>query len=46
MVSSNLKEISSLDKFEKAIKQLEPKNCPCRMYKVFVQNLGFLEKIT
>ena len=46
LVPSNLKEINELDKFKKAIKQWKPEDCPCRLCKVFVQNVGFLEKIT
>ena len=46
LVPSNLKEISELDKFLKAIKQWKPEDCPCRLCIVFVQNFVFLEKIT
>ena len=46
MVASNLKEMSDLNIFKKAIKQWKPEDCPCRLYRVFVQNVGFLEKIT
>ena len=46
LVPSNLKEISELGKFKKAIKQWKSEDCPCRLYKIFVQNVGFLEKIT
>ena len=46
LVPSNLKEISELDKFLKAIKQWKPEDCPCRLCIVFVQNVVFLEKIT
>ena len=46
LVPSNLKEISEFDKFKKAIQQWKPEDCTCRLYKVFVQNVGFLEKIT
>ena len=46
LVSINLKEINESDKFKKAIKQWKPEHCPCRLCKVFVQNVGFLEKIT
>ena len=31
LVSSNLKDMSGLDKFNKAIKQWKPENCPCRL---------------
>ena len=46
LVPSNLKEISELGKFKKAIKQWKSEDCPCRLYKIFVQNVGFVEKIT
>ena len=46
LVPSNLKEISELDKLKKAIKQWKPEDCPCSLCKVFVQNVGFLEKRT
>ena len=46
MVPSNLKEISDLDKVKKAIKQWKPEDCPCKLCEVFVQNVGFQEKIT
>ena len=46
LVSSNLKEISDLDKFKKTIKQWKIEDCPCRLCKVFVQKVCFLEKIT
>ena len=46
LVPSNLIEISELDEFKKAIKQWKPEDCPCILCKVFVQNVGFLEKIT
>ena len=46
LVSSNLKEICDFDKFKKAIKQWKSEDCPCRqMCKVFMQNVGFLEKM-
>ena len=44
LVPSNIKEISELNKFGKAIKQWKPEDCLCRLCKVFVQNVGFLEK--
>ena len=41
LVPSNLKEMSDLDKFKKAIKQWQPEDSPCRLLKV---SAGFLEK--
>ena len=47
LVSSNLKEICDFDKFKKAIKQWKSEDCPCKqMCKVFMQNVGFLEKMS
>ena len=46
LVPSNLKEMNELDKFEKGITQWKPDDCLCGLCKVFVQNIGFLEKIT
>ena len=41
LVRSNLKEISDLDQLKKAIKQWKTEDCPCRLCKGFVQNVGF-----
>ena len=46
LVPSSLKDINDLDKFIKAVKQWKPEDCPCSLCKFFVQNVGFLEKIT
>ena len=46
LVPSCLKDINDLDKFIKAVKQWKPEDCPCSLCKFFVQNVGFLEKIT
>ena len=46
LVPSNLKEISDLDKFKNVIKQWKTEGCSCRLCKVFVQNVGFLENVT
>ena len=46
LVPSNVKEISDLDKFKKAVKEWKTEDFPCRLCKVHVQNVGFLEKKT
>ena len=46
LVPRNLKDISDLDRFKKAIKQWKLEDCSCKLCKVFMQNVGFLEKIT
>ena len=45
LVPSNQEKISDIDKFKKATKQWIHEDCPWRMCKDFVQNVGFLEKI-
>ena len=42
---SDLKETCDLDKFKKPKKQQKHEDCICRLYKVFVQNRSFLEKL-
>ena len=42
LVPKELKELSSLSAFKKAIKKGKPQNCPCRLCKKYIQNLGFI----
>ena len=42
LVPSELKELTSLYSFKNAIKKWKPSNCPCRLCKNYVQNVGFL----
>ena len=45
-VPNNLKEKLELNKFKKVINnQWKHEDCPCRLCKIFVQNVGFLEKL-
>ena len=44
LVPSNLKEIPKLDKFKTGIKQWKSEDFPCRLCKVFVEYVIFLEK--
>ena len=42
IVPLELKELTSLNTFKKGIKKWQPKNCPCRLCKQYVLNLGFI----
>ena len=42
LVLNSLTEISSFEVFKLAIKKWKPENCPCRLCKVHVRNVGFL----
>ena len=37
-----IKQLESLNEFKKAIKQLKPTSCPCRLCKTCIQRLGFI----
>ena len=42
MVPSELKEMSSISSFKKEIKEWHPSNCPCRLCKRYLGNIGFI----
>ena len=41
-IPNEIKEINSLVGFKKEIRKWKPVNCPCRICKVFIPNLGFI----
>ena len=43
MVPDTYKNINSLYNFKKAIQKWKAENCPCRICKVFVKNIGLCE---
>ena len=43
MVPDTYENIYSLYNFKNVIKKWKPENCPCRICKVFVKNIGFCE---
>ena len=42
ILPEDLKASPSLMAFKRAVKKWKPENCPCRLCKVFIQNIGFL----
>ena len=42
MLPENFKVITTLEKFKKEIKKWIPENCPCRLCKEYVRELGFV----
>ena len=46
IVPLELKELTSLNIFKKCIKRWQPKNCPCRLRKQYVSNLGLISNIS
>ena len=43
LIPNKLKNISTLVEFKQKIKKWKPTNCPCRLCKVYIKNLGFVE---
>ena len=42
MLPEELKSIDNLDEFKGEVKSWSPKNCPCRLCKDYIPNLGFV----
>ena len=42
LVPENLRQSTSLNIFKRGIKKWNPSNCPCRLCKIYVQNMGFI----
>ena len=43
LLPENFKNIDSLQNFKISIKMWKPENCPCRLCKVSIKNVGFLQ---
>ena len=42
ILPEKLKKIENQEHFKKEVKSWKPDNCPCRLCKVFIKNVGFL----
>ena len=42
IVPSEMKEIKQLSLFKESIKSWIPKNCPCKLCAMYIQNIGYL----
>ena len=42
IVPTDIKSLPTLHSFKQRIKRWDPQNCPCRLCKVYVRDLGFL----
>ena len=45
ILPDSFKKIDNIDNFKKAIKWWKPSNCPWRLCRVYVQNVGFLKSL-
>ena len=41
LIPPAFKQINSLSGFKNAIKEWKPSNCPCRLYKMYISQVGF-----
>ena len=42
LVPNELKDTGNLAAFKKAIKKWSPEKCPCRLCKIYIDNVGFI----
>ena len=42
LVSSKFKDLNTVSAFKAAIKKCKPNNCPCRLCKTYIGNVGFI----
>lgn len=42
LLTPEMKNIKSPEEFKKNIQEWTPNDCPCRLCKIFIQNIGFL----
>ena len=42
LIPHAFKQINSLSGFKKAIEEWKPSNCPCRLCKTYISQVGFL----
>ena len=42
LIPNKLKELESVNLFKKEIKKWRPTNCPCRLCRTYIPNLGFV----
>ena len=43
ILPEKLKNIENLEHFKKEIKTWKPDNCPCRLCKIYIESVGFLQ---
>ena len=43
IIPAYTKELDTTDKFTIAIKNWKPEFCPCRLCRVYLQNIGYLQ---
>ena len=43
-IPSEIRETESLDKFKTKIRRWKPLKCPCRLCKIYVQGIGYIDR--
>ena len=44
MLLDDYKDADNLDTFKNKVKKWKPGNCPCRLRKIYINNIGFIEE--
>ena len=44
IVPENIKKSTSVEQFKKKIRQWVPNDCPCRLCKVYIQDIGYIDR--
>ena len=42
IITTHIKVLATIDKFKIATKKWKPESCPCRLCKVYLQNIGYI----
>ena len=42
MLPDDCKDIENLSIFKNKVKKWKPENCPCRLCKIYINNVGFI----
>ena len=45
MIPTNIKALNSLESFKEKIRKWEPKECHCKLCKLYLHNIGFVNAI-
>ena len=41
-IPANIKEVDTIERFKSGIKKWKPESCPCRLCKMYLQQIGYM----
>ena len=42
-IPANIKKPNTIERFKSGIKKWKPESCPCRLYKTYLQQIGYMQ---